>query len=248
MKLIEIFNRKIFFAAFIILMIVSSNILSYKFFGRSQQNKPVNDDSSIYSADDAVTLLTNIAKKICTKSTSASVTVTDFDNIITDCLNNIRNQAVTFENSLKNFWNICVDYVKNKSDDAKKKIDQGLIESLIGLIKNSRVSISKNHGSSCNNMVVIGTFNQAEVISEIVAFLAKFKLDSKPTGTMISSAIGVHRNMADGSFFSKLNGGQNTNPTVNAAPATKTPSPGSNGGTPPVNNGSAPVPNGGKKN
>lgn len=227
MKLIEIYNRKIFYAAFIILMIINCNIFSYKFFGRNSQNKPVNDNSSIYTAEDAVTLLTNIAKKVCTKATSATVTSGDFDNIITDCLNNLKNKAVTFDNNLKNFWNICTDYVKNKTEDTKKKIDQNLIDSMIALIKNSRVSISKNHGSSCNNMLVIGNFNQGDVIAEVEAFFAKFNLAAKPTGTMITSAIGIHRNMADPTFFAKLNGQnaqtQNGTPAVNGAAQNATP-------------------------
>lgn len=224
MKLIEIFNKKIFYTAFII-MIINNNILSYKLLSKLPQNKPVNDNSSIYTADDAVSLLTNIAKKICTKATSATVTAGDFDNIITDCLNNLRNQAETMENNLKNFWNVCTDYAKNKSEDTKKKIDQNLIESMIALVKNNRVSISKSHGSSCNNMIVIGTFNQAAVISEVEGYFSKFNLSAKPQGALLTSAIGVHRNMADPAMFTKLNGPKQDNgaatPAVNGGAAVK---------------------------
>ncbi len=226
MKLIEIFNRKIVYAIFIILMIINSNIHSYKFFNRNQK-QAVHDNSSIYTADDAVSLLSNIAKKLCVKATSATTTAADFDNIIVDCLNNLRNEAVTFENNLKTFWNTCCDYVKNKSDANKKKIDQNSIESIMSLVKNHRVKISKHHGSSCNNMVVLGNFDQAAVIGEIERYLSKFKLDNKPQGAMISSAIGVHRNMADPSFFSKLNGVEpskgTTIPQANKSPAPASP-------------------------
>lgn len=218
MKLIELINKKIFYSAFIILLVFSCNIFSYKFFGRIPQNKSVNDNSSIYSADDAVTLLTNIAKKICTKATSATITASDFDNIIADCLNNIRNQERTFENNLKNFWNICTDFAKTKSEDAKKKLDQPLIEGMIALVKNSRVSIGKSHGSSCNNMVVVGNFNQQTVAQEVQGFFSKFNLSGpKGQSPMISSAIGVHRNLASPDFFAKLNGNSNQ-----AAPITNT--------------------------
>jgi len=217
MKLIVLINRKILYSAFIILMIINCNLCSYKLLGKLSPNKSVNDNSSIYTAEDAVTLLISIAKKICTKATSATVTTGDFDNIITDCLNNIRNQALTFDNNLKNFWNICTNYCKTKTEDAKKKIDQNMIEGLIALVKNNRVSIGKNQGSSCNNMLVVGNFNQQTVISEVVRFFSKFNLSSKPHGNMISSAIGVHRNLADPNFFAKLNGNKNpAAPTPNA--------------------------------
>lgn len=206
MKLIWNFKTKIVKTALIMLMIINCNILSYKFSSRIPTNKEVNDNSSIYSAEDTVSLLINIAKKVCTKATSATVTPGDFDNIIEDCLKNLKNSAQTNENSLKNFWNICTDYAKNKTAETNKKIDQPLIESLIALVKLNRVSMSKQHVSSCGNMLIVGNYNQPAVITEVESFFSKFKLGEKPTGTMISSAIGVHRNLAEPNFFAKLNG------------------------------------------
>lgn len=207
MKLINLTNKKLI-NLLIVFLLVGSNIFSYKNFGKNLQVNKVNDNSSVYAASDAVDLLINISKKVCTKATSSQVSSNDFDGIITDCLNNLKNKAVTFDNNLKNFWNIVTDYVKNKTDDTKKKIDQSLIEGLHMLVKNDRVKISAHHGSSCNNMIVIGKWNQSDVISEIEAFLKKFNFNSnvgkKP---FISSMIGPHRNLADPGFFTKLNGG-----------------------------------------
>jgi len=213
MKLIANVNRGIV-NIFIIFLILTSNIFSYKNLGRIfPSGQRVEDTSSIYSPSDAVDLLINISKKVCTKATSSTVTVADFDNILIDCLNNLKNEAVTFENNLKNFWNVATDYIKtSKSEDSKKKVDTNLIEGMFNLVKNHRVKVNAYHGSSCYNMMVMSSFNQATVLSEIESYLSKFNLGPRKDVNMLTSAIGVHRNLADPRMFAVLNGAGDTKP------------------------------------
>ncbi len=174
------------------------------------QIKPVkgNLSSPIYSSDQAVDLLINISKKICSKPDSTTINNYDYDNIITGCLNNLKTiTEPPSQTKLKNFWNMCIKYFQRKDDISKKSIDQILIEELHYYVRNEVVKGPIQHGSSCKEMLVVGKFNQDAVLVEIEEFLSKYNLDKTvQIKGLITSMIGVHRSMADSSMFNELNG------------------------------------------
>lgn len=200
----------------LVLITLLANILANRNFKTKIAKQPgsrsVQDTTSVYTAEDAVGLLVNISKAICVKGADAKT----YDDIITDCLNNILNQQDEYGDILKSFWNTCGDFMKNKSAESKKKINEDLIKGLISITNNMRVKISKYQNSSCGNMVVIGKFEQDKVITQIQSAFSKFNLENKPEGLYITSMASVHRNLADPKMFEQLNGGnRSVSPPLN---------------------------------
>lgn len=223
MKFISSKNTKII-NIILFLITILADVFAYKNlkseFTVKSSSRLIQDTTSVYTTENAVNLLLNISKEICVKGEDAKA----YDNVISDCLNNINNQNQEQTNVLISFWNTCGDYIKNKSGDNKKKINEDLIKGMISLTNNMRVKISKYHNSSCGNMLVIGKFDQDKVINQIESTFSKFNLENKPEGLYISSMASVHRNLADTKLFEKLNlGPRNDSPSLSIDPLSHNP-------------------------
>ena len=160
----------------------------------------VYDKSSIYNPYMVTDLLIELSKHICRIGVTNRISSNQYQNILADCLSNLKNDFGRWGNNMKYFWNKATDLVKNNNDNF---IVERTFAEAFAMVANRRVRSPYMTGQYCGKMFVMN-FNAEKAKSVIRHFLRRFNL-TVPKKRFITSFIGVHRNWARPDFFRRLN-------------------------------------------
>ena len=158
------------------------------------------DKSSIWNPQSTTDLLIALSKEICKMEVSDKVSLKQYEDVLANCLGNLKNLGGQWGNNMRYFWNIATDLVKDKKDDL---IVEKTFSEAFAMCASQRVGAPQMTGQSCSKMFVM-KWDVEKAKKTITEFLKKFNL-VVPKTPLITSFIGTHRNIAPDNFFKKLN-------------------------------------------
>jgi hypothetical protein len=161
----------------------------------------ITDKSSIWNPTSTVDLLIELSKVLTKPEVSDKVSLKQFNDVLADCLGNLKNLGGKWGNNMRYFWNIVTDYIKTKND---KAIVEKTFEEAFAMCASQKVNAPSLTGQLCGKVFVMA-FDEKKAKKVIDEFLKKFNL-VPPKTPLITSFIGAHRNIAPAGFFKKMNG------------------------------------------
>ena len=125
----------------------------------------VTDKTSIWDATSTVDLLIELSK-VCTKpDVSDKVSLKQFNDVLADCLGNLKNLGGKWGNNMRYFWNKVTDFIKTKND---KDLVEKTFEEAFSMCATQKVAAPALTGQMCAKVFVMNYKDNADKVKKVL--------------------------------------------------------------------------------